>query len=71
MCVECTSRVQYNCTVLQSSVFLQGHNIMGRAFGSSHVSGDVPTLPWVRSGVWVSVGAGLGLNLREGYRSIS
>ena len=33
--------------------------------GSTKVSGDVPTLPWVRSRVWV--GAGLRLHLREGW----
>ena len=34
-------------------------------FRSIQVSGDAPTLPWVRSIVWV--GAGLGLALREGW----
>ena len=33
--------------------------------GSIQVSGDAPTLPWVRSGVWV--GARFGLALREGW----
>ena len=33
--------------------------------GSIQVPGDILTLPWVRSRIWV--GAGLGLALREGW----
>ena len=34
---------------------------------SMQVSGDVPTLPWVRSRVWVGAGLRFGLGLREGW----
>ena len=37
-----------------------------RNVGSIHVSGNVPTLPWVRFRVLVRAELGLGLSLREG-----
>ena len=37
-----------------------------RNVGSMQISGNVPTLPWVRFRVWVRAELGLGLSLREG-----
>ena len=39
--------------------------------GSIQVSGDVPSLPSLRSGVWVEAQLGFGLGLREGRVGIS
>ena len=39
--------------------------------GSIQVSGDVPSLPSLRSGVWVEAQLGFGLGLREGRVGMS